>query len=1339
MENEQQNGVAYDRRRLGVNEEARRQTSESEFDRAAPVSTLRRMRSTPAATRQRVTCVLSKSLLLALLIALFLTATLTTILTTIVSVHAAEVTPETITLGDSVIIKMTPGALGLVLNCDGQSYRYLGDLEQKVAYKPSNAGVCTLEETQADNKVTVTSFTVFAIDPVPSDINISPVAPDAQPQNDDGTATTITGSLLSNTTDQILHVSRLGKRLLESSLEEDEIALSRGNPALRIHSARGTSWIADITIHDAQGRLQMNTMDLGVTPSTNAGRGDVSITLRKRHVKSITLENADTSTGIDLGFDEPAPSLIDGVDGKQWVNVYAIDPTNMSFTTGTVTATAEGTELYKCKDWDFAQQTCAGTWMKIQDITPGLDYSVTLSPADPGFAESVAGPGVLAYTGIGNYSVLGSIPAPDKNTVGTFGVVVTNPGNTVMNITRISVRASGNVFSAARGIKPLGGWQYVSASLINWSNASGVIVNAVDAGEFIVNITGVNANVVSAVVTVNATTNIANLSNSGYTTQSTNTALQYPLVYFVNSSNASAYVVTGILQNASNAYTIRVHNRGTSAVAINTLLHIYIPPGWKNVDAAGQTGWTTGTIQGDDQTGWFLRPRTSSTILAAGWRDFVLNATPPDADNASIYTWRLRLVGPSASNARAITTTFEPALDVSNQTVLLTAYDGLSEITRNGGGAVNLDQYLSIPSPTDSPGPNRWAVVVVNPYDYPVNVTSIYLQNNQNLFAAVVGVVPASTWSVSASQINWTGNAVIPAHDTAEFSANITATAATTTATIVTVVTTTTDGTLTTSGFRTGQSTGSVPHLAMYLMSGARTSYIANLTPNARNQFTLRIDNAGASAVMPLNTQLEIWFPPGWTNVDAGSNNNWSVLSVTNDATGGGMIRAISNVTLAIGAIRVFTFNATTPNVGTNSTYRIDAQLIGATGQNAIFPISVISQFAGRIVATNYGINLTRYSESVTSMNNVTSIHIRDVVSAYTPTIFNLSLLNATSGRYNTALVGTITQDPASWNITLATNRTFDVRDYIDRNASSQNYGKILIRWQTASGNQTALIEDLLEYNTTLDVLTPDITLIAPDDYINASNITFIANTSDDYDLRNCTLYLDGIANRTNSTPSNGTNTTFYVTGVRDGQHNWSVLCRDLVGNVNWTANASTIVDTVRPSVTLGNPQNNTRYTTSVAFTMTPYDANPANCTLYIDGIANTTNNTPTNGSSWTITHIVPDGNHTWNAGCFDYAGNNFTNYTRNFSVDRTLPGYENISVSPPSGPTYNQTRVYQFNISWTDLNGIANVSLEANFTGLFHNYTMTATGSVYTLSYTPLSVGEYQWRSWANDTFGNR
>ncbi|MBU2523329.1 MAG: hypothetical protein KKE23_03500, partial [Nanoarchaeota archaeon] len=73
---------------------------------------------------------------------------------------------------------------------------------------------------------------------------------------------------------------------------------------------------------------------------------------------------------------------------NKFVQSYSIDPTELNFTNATVTVQAKGSELYKCKDWNFTTQTCFGSWNLLKSgLTPGQDYTFTLTADDPGFGE----------------------------------------------------------------------------------------------------------------------------------------------------------------------------------------------------------------------------------------------------------------------------------------------------------------------------------------------------------------------------------------------------------------------------------------------------------------------------------------------------------------------------------------------------------------------------------------------------------------------------------------------------------------------------------------------------------------------------------------------------------------------------------------------------------------------------------------------------------------------------------------------------------------------------------------------------------------------------------------
>lgn len=116
------------------------------------------------------------------------------------------------------------------------------------------------------------------------------------------------------------------------------------------------------------------------------GTYDVEIVPKKYPVESIEIEElkVDEGTEINLGLDD----VKEKKDFAEWDEVFAIDPSKMAFEKATVTRIAEGTDLYKCKEWDFEEQECFGEWILLRDdLIPGEEYTVQLTPDDPAFAE----------------------------------------------------------------------------------------------------------------------------------------------------------------------------------------------------------------------------------------------------------------------------------------------------------------------------------------------------------------------------------------------------------------------------------------------------------------------------------------------------------------------------------------------------------------------------------------------------------------------------------------------------------------------------------------------------------------------------------------------------------------------------------------------------------------------------------------------------------------------------------------------------------------------------------------------------------------------------------------
>ena len=118
--------------------------------------------------------------------------------------------------------------------------------------------------------------------------------------------------------------------------------------------------------------------ELNIAP----GRYSIELEPKDHVIKKIVMDNVDlsaTSGGLLRIEDTP--------ESEGFAEIYSIDPTGVNFSDAIVTVTAKGTELYKCKEWNFTEQACYGSWVKLMDIIPGQNYTFNLTPEDPGFAE----------------------------------------------------------------------------------------------------------------------------------------------------------------------------------------------------------------------------------------------------------------------------------------------------------------------------------------------------------------------------------------------------------------------------------------------------------------------------------------------------------------------------------------------------------------------------------------------------------------------------------------------------------------------------------------------------------------------------------------------------------------------------------------------------------------------------------------------------------------------------------------------------------------------------------------------------------------------------------------
>jgi hypothetical protein len=188
--------------------------------------------------------------------------------------------------------------------------------------------------------------------------------------------------------------------------------------------------IAHISLDDG------SATDLAIFANASSGKNfKIVLSPLGNYVSSVELREVKKLNGrsIELKMEEVALEKTH-VPRKKSVKSFALDPTLIDFSNGTVTSVASGTELWKCKDWIFATQTCIGTWTKIMDLVPGEEYSFTIDGQDPGFTETSPSTGTpdagnIVNTGNINYND-GTFASTQIDDNVYWAAGVNNPGGT---------------------------------------------------------------------------------------------------------------------------------------------------------------------------------------------------------------------------------------------------------------------------------------------------------------------------------------------------------------------------------------------------------------------------------------------------------------------------------------------------------------------------------------------------------------------------------------------------------------------------------------------------------------------------------------------------------------------------------------------------------------------------------------------------------------------------------------------------------------------------------------------------------------------------------------------
>ncbi|MFN7991240.1 MAG: NosD domain-containing protein, partial [Candidatus Micrarchaeia archaeon] len=135
--------------------------------------------------------------------------------------------------------------------------------------------------------------------------------------------------------------------------------------------------------------------------------------------------------------------------------------------------------------------------------------------------------------------------------------------------------------------------------------------------------------------------------------------------------------------------------------------------------------------------------------------------------------------------------------------------------------------------------------------------------------------------------------------------------------------------------------------------------------------------------------------------------------------------------------------------------------------------------------------------------------------------------------------------EPGAANETKFELWEYDSGGWASRNATPNTAANTL----SLSNESTFSVFALL---VSFDTTPPVVTLNSPanNSLVNISPVNFNFTTVDNQSaVMNCSLFIDGVLNATNSSTLNNTPTIFPVSGITVGSHTWNVTCRDASNN----------------------------------------------------------------------------------------------------------------------------------------------------------------------------------------------
>ena len=1254
----------------------------------------------------------------------------------------------TYTLAEQVIITVqnAPQGSNLNINTPTGSLHYLGNLTQSVVFTPTTPGNYTAELRNAILAPLATAY--FTVQEQPSladtitdeSMSTTEAPPNTSP-NQSPTPTTLPA-----TEDPFTHAFHQTSQRITIRAPDGQIM----NGTIRVLANQSTSTLGTFAQllfgapvpSDATPLLKAQNLDL-------PDGSDVEFVPTNQEVVKAAVIHGLVGGTIDLGlapvlFAPDAPPPGHDQNTALWTNLFAVDPTALNATNVTLTVTAQGTELYKCRDWNFTAQTCTGDWIKVQDLVPNENYTVTVDSADPGYGESIPIPSAgwvklmntatTGWNGITPGTDLGTVMIC-KNAACTQTATNFQPGDFV-NITvnssngripyqqsnQIDIYDGGEPSSIATysyttcltGDSTTGEYAYCQLNFTIPSNWNGWYY--IDSDEH--RLTG----------------------NRYFEWKTPFTVGQEPvdgdkLEFFADSNLTRPADKFGPGQAVYVFWDPGITNWSLSTQYSNASIKTFH---YSPLNAGGITVINNNSITWTNQTGPYIFNFTMPTTLSDGYGDWYYfepdlyyNSTDNIPDGAQVYGRMIMYQNNTAPNTTNATTNSPVGSLISVGQLLQfnTTFNDTDEIdqhilyicTTNGMSFQACSMYTS--NSTCVSGACSWIssgqLTTVNftssgNWTVPYGVSSVEVE----VFGAggagggcgtttgqaggggggaeamsIINVTPGATYNVTVGAGGVGGGGDGPAGGASNFTNS--------TNTSIVFAMGGCGGLFNGTGGCGGNSTGSIGQII--LSGGIGGNAPAGTAGGGGGGAGNNTAGGNASGGTP---------GTGGTLYGGNGGNGTSVINSNGNPgsnyggggsgarrTGGNRLGGSGARGLVILVYTPFVCNGTPINSCTNAT--ICANTTWTLASNLTCAIS-----ANRTLSSNntgyafvcdpwscsagYNVTFGVYNDS--QAPNVTLA----MATPYTATNFTVTLLyNATDdyGLANCNLYTNVNGWQSVMTNTSVINSSLSGFTYTFPGEGSYLWN---VQCYDYAGNNA-----FAPLNYTVSVTGPPIVnLITPlnGTYSQVSLINFTYNVTYHDTIDTCYLLVNGtaVANNTNIVV-NVTNNFLYNLGA-DGQYNWNVECDATDGTIsdgdgvnNSGVPRIITVDSVSPTVTLLSP-NNSATINSSTITFIYNASSPTgltNCTLYVDGAPIGTTTSITNGANVTTQFIMGYGSHYWYATCYDYAGNQGTSSTWSVNVNVSLANGTTLYETDLGANTNYATTVY-INLS-TSIDGTQN------------------------------------------------